>query len=159
MTKNALAVPLAALLLVVAIILCAGCTSIPGPDARFTPLPTTTMVPMTPQVKVTSLKLTTAPVTTSPFAAATAIPVATTASLQPTATVPPDTFETRTCAEQGGSVVGPDQACSGTWLAAGDTFNCCSAVPVRDTVRNVTVAIPPLDVVIVMDDDPGPVVP
>lgn len=161
MTAKGSPVPAAAVLLAVAFLLCAGCTSIPGPDARFTPLPTTTMIPMTPQVKATSLMLATTPVTTSPFGspAATPSPAVTTTAPQPAATASPDTFETRTCAEQGGSVAEPGQACPGTWIAAGDTFNCCSAAPVRDSGHNVTVTIAPLDVVIVMDDDPGPVVP
>ena len=149
MRKNHVAFAAAALVLAACFLVTAGCTSIPGPEARFTPIPTTTPVPVTPQVKVTTVKVTPVTVSVTP-----AVPIAavTTAPEQ-------GMYETRTCAGLGGFAVGPGQECPGTWISAGDTFNCCSTGPVRAVTQNVTVNISPLDLLIVMDDDPGSILP
>lgn len=140
----------AAALLVICLIAGAGCASIPGPEARFTPLPTTKPVVVTPQVKETAAMATAVPATPVPAATP---PVRATAT--PVTVITQGIYETRSCQEQGGSVAGPGYSCPGAWLLAGDTFNCCTTAPVRMAAGNASITIPPLDVVIVMDDDPG----
>jgi len=139
-------------LLLICLLASAGCTSIPGPDVRFTPSMTKTPEPVTPQVKAPTLKATTAPV----------IPV-TTVGVTTTVTTPagraPAAYEVRTCAAQGGFTVTAGEQCPGSWLTAADTFNCCSLTPVRETGRNETVTVEPFDLVIVMNDDPGSILP
>lgn len=138
-----------AVMLVIGLVLLAGCTTIPGPDTRFTPIPTTTApVQVTPQAKVTALPATLVPVTPTPALPATPVTVIT-----------QGIYETRACAAQGGFVVAPGNTCPGAWLLAGDTFNCCTAEPVREGGSDASVVIGPLDVVIVMDDDPGSLLP
>jgi hypothetical protein len=143
-------------LALIILLLCAGCATIPGPDVTFTPVPTKATLPATPQVKTTTLKPTPNP--TVPVA----VSVARTATITP-ATTPHAAGEksswTQSCGEQGGSVVQPGQTCPTTWLVAADTLNCCAAVPVRAPPSNAPVTIAPYDLVIVMDDDPGSIVP
>ncbi len=149
-------VSFAVTLALILLLLCAGCATIPGPDVTFTPVPTKATLPATPQVKTTTLKPTpnpTVPVPVSVTRMATFTPATTQQAAGEKSSW------TQSCGEQGGSVVQPGQICPGTWLVAADTLNCCSAVPVRATQPNATVTIAPYDLVIVMDDDPGSIVP
>jgi hypothetical protein len=141
-------IALASVLLLIAILACAGCASIPGPDARFTPVPTTTPVPVTPQAKVMTMKTTALPVTVATPAPAVVATAAATPPPQPAAV-------TGSCADQGGSIAGAGEECPGSWLVAANTFNCCSHAPVRSAPANASIVVGPFDPVIVMDDDPG----
>ena len=144
-------VPAAAVILVICLLASAGCATIPGPDVRFTPSPTKTPIPVTPHVKTSPIKIGQTPVAT----------VATTATprVSDTAGSPSVVYESRTCAQFGGTVARPGETCPGEWLNAADTFNCCSKPPVRETSRNTSVTIKPFILVIDMDDDPGSILP
>ncbi len=141
-------------LLILCLLVTAGCTSIPGPEPRQTPAPEKTTAPVTPQAKTPVLKTAT-PAALTPGPAATLVTLQTT--LPPT--TPQDTYGIQTCAGQGGSIVRPGEMCPGTWIPATDSFSCCTEVPVPSLDRNSTLAIEPLDLVIVMDDAIGTVVP
>jgi hypothetical protein len=138
-------------ILVVFLLVTAGCTTIPGPEPRPTPAATKTTVPVTPQVKVTVTQVP----PTSPAV------VATRTILQITPTLSPrGTSESRTCAQQGGGIAQPGQQCPGTWLVSTDSFSCCSVTPVRaPVVQNASVVIDPFDIATILDDDPGSILP
>ena len=142
--------PATALLLIFCLLAGAGCTSIPGPDVRFTPSPTKTPVQVTPQVKTTTLQLTQAP---NQPAVTAAVTTKTTPASKSAA------YESRTCAQQDGTIARPGQQCPGTWLNAADTFNCCSEPPVREFTGNTSLTVEPFDLVIDIDDDPGSILP
>jgi hypothetical protein len=132
--------------LVVFLLVTAGCTSIPGPEPRATLAPVKTTVPVTPQVKIT------APPTAQPSR----VVVATPTIMQATPSVsPPGMYESRTCAQQGGGIALPGQQCPGTWLISPDSFSCCSVPPVRAPDLNASVVIGPFSLAIILDDDPG----
>jgi hypothetical protein len=136
------------------LLISAGCTSIPGPAPR-TPVPTVT----TPPVEIITMKTMRVP---TPIPAVTSVVITTTSPHQGiTATLSPakGTYESRTCAQQGGGIAVPGQRCPGTWLIAVDTFSCCSAALVDEGPRNASVTIGPFDLVVGMDDDPGTIVP
>ncbi|NMB79750.1 MAG: hypothetical protein GYA23_11730 [Methanomicrobiales archaeon] len=138
-------------LLLVAVLLCAGCTSIPGPDVRFTPSPTPTEVPVPTMVKPSAIRATTAP---TPVAAASPSVMTTTMT-----SAAGGMYETRTCAQMEGSLVRPGEMCPGAWLEATDTFSCCSKAPRSSLNRNATVTVKPFSLAIEMDDDPGSILP
>jgi hypothetical protein len=96
--------------------------------------------------------------TAQPAAVVTAAPaVAVTAAAT---TAPPlPAAVTRGCADLGGSIAGAGEECPGTWLVAANTLNCCSQAPVRSARANASIVIGPFDPVIVMDDDPGSILP
>jgi hypothetical protein len=147
---------LVAVLLLVATPLFAGCLTVPGPeDGKKYPVvtrPTTiphvakTTVAKTPVVTPTSALAKTVPATISPA-------------------IPPGTLavSSGTCTQIGGTVVTPGYTCTGSWLAASDTFSCCSKIPVAETVGNrnasVTVIPPAFSLSVNLDDDPGSIVP
>jgi hypothetical protein len=138
-------------ILILCLLIAAGCTSIPGPEPRSTPAPVKTTVPVTPQVKHTLVKTTTEPVPVM----ATSKPVV---QLSPAATLS-GTYESRTCAQQGGGIVQPGQQCPGSWLIAADTFSCCSVAPVSALSRNASITLEPFDLTLSLDDDPGSILP
>jgi len=154
MTLKLPVVALLAVLLLVLTPLGAGCLSIPGPeDTKKTPV--VTAVTTTPHVvKTTAVRTTVPPVTTVP---------ATTTPVPATSTPYTAAASSGTCSQIGGTVVAPGYSCPGTWLAASDTFSCCSTIPVPETYgsSNASVmAIPSafsLDVN--LDDDPGSISP
>ena len=138
------------------LLISSGCTSIPGPEPRSAPAIMTTL---TPNVVVTMNKMrviTPQAPTVSPTLKTTTVPLKGT-----TVTPSPDpaTNQSLTCAQQNGVIALPGQQCPGTWLIALDTFSCCSTVPVREVIRNTSVIIEPFNLVIVMDDDPGNILP
>lgn len=141
-------------LLILCLLVTAGCTSIPGPEPRQTPALEKTTPPVTPQAKTPVLK------TVTP-AASTPGPVATTVAVQTPLppTTPQGTYGIQTCAGQGGAIVRPGGMCPGTWIRATDSFSCCTETPIPSIDRTSTLAIEPLDLVIVMDDAHGTVVP
>ncbi|PKL63667.1 MAG: hypothetical protein CVV32_12555 [Methanomicrobiales archaeon HGW-Methanomicrobiales-3] len=141
-------------LLILCLLVTAGCTSIPGPEPRKTTAPQQPTAPVTPQGTIAVLKTAT-PVTATPGPAVT--PVAVQTMIPPT--TPQGTYETRTCAEQGGAIARPGEMCPGTWIRATDSFSCCKEMPVPSLDRNSTLSIEPLDLEIVMDDAPGTIVP
>jgi hypothetical protein len=135
---------LAAVLLVLALLI-SGCTSIPGPESsRKVTAVTTTPLPVVAHtqkpVTVTTTRLTLAPRTTIP------IPVTT-------------GYESKTCAQQGGTEVIYGQQCTGTYLVATDTFSCCSSKPVPAGTGNATVTIPPFNLTVNLDDSLGSIGP
>ncbi|MFA4877588.1 MAG: hypothetical protein WC586_09245 [Methanoregula sp.] len=146
-------------LLIIFLLVTAGCASVPGPGSNPAPVPTKTPVPHTvtttsPQSVVKTLK-TGAPVanpTTPPASIPPTLPSATTP-------LPADTYSTKTCAEQGGFVAGPGERCPGVWQDAVETFSCCSVKPVPDTVENLSVFARPLDLRVDIADYPGSITP
>lgn len=151
MTSRNLRIIAAASFFILLLLISAGCTSIPGPEPRITPTPQKTKVPVTPQVKISAEKTTIPP--TSVVTA-----VRTILMVTPSGT-PQGTYESRTCVQQGGTVVRPGEMCDGTWLDATDTFSCCSQTPASAIDRNATITVEPFDLEIAMDDDPGSILP
>lgn len=154
MQRNRLSGVVIASLLILFLLITAGCTSIPGPEPRKSTVQEQPTGPVTPQGTIAVLKTAT-PVTATPGPAVTTVAVPT----RIPATTPQGTYETRTCAEQGGAIARPGEMCPGTWISATDSFSCCTATPVPSLDRNSTISIEPLDLEIVMDDAPGTVVP
>lgn len=152
MRRNDVLILVTASILVLCLLVTAGCTSIPGPEPWVTPAVEKTPVPVTPQAKTLAIK------TATPSPASEPVTRPVTVQVTP-ATTPQGTYELRTCAEQGGGIGQPGEMCPGTWLAAADTFSCCSEMPVPALDRNTTISIEPLDLVIVMDDNPGTIIP
>ncbi|HII99596.1 MAG TPA: hypothetical protein HA272_10205 [Methanoregula sp.] len=140
-------------LLILCLLVTAGCTSIPGPEPRQTPALEKPPAPVTPQAKTPVLKTAT-PAASTPGPAATPVAVQTTLP-----TTPQGTYGIQTCAGLGGAIVRPGGMCPGTWVRATDSFSCCTETPLPSIDRNSTLAIEPLDLVIVMDDAFGSVVP
>ena len=145
----------AAVVLIILLLMSAGCTSIPGPEPRTVPItasPTPTEI-----VTINTMRVMTTPV---PMGLPTLAPAAVPSKEVPATPSPLKAAdESRGCAQQGGGIARPGQQCPGTWLIASDTFNCCSAVPVREISRNTSVTIEPFDLVIVIDDDSGSILP
>jgi hypothetical protein len=137
-------------ILLLLLLITAGCTSIPGPEPRSTPAPAKTTVPVTPQAKVT--------VAMTPIPAQTEAVTKILVPVNPTPS-PAGTYESRTCAQQGGGIAHPGQQCPGTWLTASDTFSCCSVPPFREPAQNASVVAEPFDIFLVIDDDPGSILP
>lgn len=154
MTSRNLSGFMVAAVLLILMLVSAGCTSIPGPEPRATPLPTTTFAPQQ-VVTIKTMGISTTVTTVVPTVVVT---TATPVNAAP-ATPGQGMYETRTCSQQGGGIALPGQKCPGAWLIAGDTFSCCSTSPVRATARNTSVTIDPFVLAIVMDDDPGSVLP
>ena len=139
--------------LILCLLVTAGCTSIPGPEPRQTPAVEKTTAPVTPQARSLAIKTQTpVPTTSEPAVRPVVVQTA-------PVTTPQGTYELRTCAGQGGGIAQPGEMCPGTWLSATDTFSCCQVMPVPAIDRNTTISIKPLDLVIVIDDDPGSIVP
>ena len=154
MQKNGYPVLAVAAVLVVFLVVTAGCLSIPGPEPRPTATPakqpaTTAATPPVKTVAVTTVV--TQPTATAP------VPL-TTVQVNPRV-AGQGAYETRTCAEQGGALARPGQTCPGTWLAATDTFSCCSVMPVSAINRTTVMETGPLNLIIVMNDDPGSIIP
>ena len=135
--------------LVILALLASGCMSIPGPEntAR-TPAVTSAPAPpvQTPASPQNTIK---AVPTTMP------VPVTTTQATG---------YENGTCAAQGGTVVSPGQKCPSAYLPATDSFSCCSKTPVAIGSGNATavkapVTIPPFDLSLDLDDNPGSITP
>jgi hypothetical protein len=147
-------IPIAVVLLL--LFISAGCTSIPGPEKRYALPGTMTPVPEE-VVTIKTMRLTTTLATTIP---PTVIPAAEPSKgITETASPSQGTFESRSCAQQGGGIARPGQQCPGTWLIAVDTFSCCSAPPVNAGPRNASITIKPFDLTIVMNDDLGSILP
>jgi len=145
-----------AAVLITVLLISSGCTSIPGPESRptlaITATPVTTAVVMINTMRAATTPAISVPPTLNPGT----VP---TGGITPAVSLSQATNTSLTCAQQGGSIAVPGQQCHGTWLMAPDTFSCCSQVPVRETSRNTSVAMEPFDLVIVMDDDPGSILP
>jgi hypothetical protein len=154
MNARNLPVSAMAVLLILFLLMSAGCTSIPGPSPRSAPLATATPVP-DEVVPMKTMRVTTA---------ITVPPAMTSETISPgviTTTGPPlqGSYESRTCAQQGGWIVVPGQRCPGTWRITVDSFSCCPAAPVREQLQNTRVTIEPFDLLMVIDDDPGSILP
>ncbi len=154
MRKNRCRVLAVAAFLVMILVVTAGCLSIPGPETR--PAVTPTKQPATASVTqpvktVAMTTMVTQPPATAPVTPA-MVPVSPVVTQQ-------GAYETRTCADQGGEVARPGQMCPGTWLAATDTFSCCSVPPESAITRTTVITTEPLNLIIVMNDDPGSIIP
>jgi len=58
----------------------------------------------------------------------------------------------KTCSQLQGTIAVPGQVCPGTWLAASDSFSCCSMLPVAGTTTKPLVTVEPLDLRITHND-------
>jgi hypothetical protein len=134
--------------------LAAGCLSIPGPDSQ----------KKTPTV---TAAVTRSPQTTAPETTVVQRTVVTTVMTE-TTTMPPaiattETGITRyapaTCSDQGGVVVLPGQQCPGVWLAATNTFSCCSVEPVALAGENRMLSAAPFTMTVNIDDNLGSILP
>jgi hypothetical protein len=152
MRRSDVLILVTASILIISLLVTAGCTSIPGPEPRQTHPVEKTPVPVTPQARTLAIKTATPSPTLEPANRPVTVQVT-------PATTPHGTYELRTCAQQGGGTAQPGDMCPGTWLAAADTFSCCSVIPAMAIDRNTTISIEPLDLVIVIDDNPGNIIP
>jgi len=139
----------AAAVLVIIALLAAGCMTIPGPEktAR-TPAVTSPPAPVVQSTAAPQKTVKTVPTTK---------PVPATPAQAPG-------YETATCAAQGGTVVSPGQKCPSAYLPATDSFSCCSKTPVaigsgNATAVNAPAAVPPFDLSLDLDDNPGSITP
>jgi hypothetical protein len=137
------------LVLVLFLLISAGCTTIPGPEQRTVQTPVKTTIPVTPQVKTTPVKtITTTPLTAPPTPPPSPLPT----PVIPAAGSGQDGSVSQTCAQQNGGIAQPGETCPGAWLVASDTFSCCSQKPVREASRNTSITVEPFTLVIDMDD-------
>lgn len=133
--------------------LTAGCLSIPGPeDGKKTPVVTPVTTTAAPE-RTNAIQT---PLTRRAFTPVTTPVPATSAGSTGGAV-------TATCTQQGGTAMQAGYRCTGTWLAASDTFSCCSTVPVRETAAtgNATgTLIPPtFSLSVNLDDNLGSITP
>lgn len=135
---------LAALLLVL-LPLFAGCLTIPGPETVKKSAADTVTLAISHATEVTPGRTTKALVETP--------------SPAPAITTQEAGYESRTCTQQKGTVVTPGQQCKGTWLAATDTFSCCSVLPVAAGSGNEPVTVAPLSLDVNLDDSLGSITP
>ena len=148
---------LVAVLLLVATPLVAGCLTVPGPEDG-KKYPVVTRPTTVPHVVKTTVARTPV-VTPTPALTKTSVP----ATISPA--IPPGTLavSSGTCTQIGGTVVTPGYTCTGLWLAASDTFSCCSVTPVAETYgssnESVTAIPPAFSLSVNLDDDPGSIVP
>ncbi len=148
---------LVAVLLLVLTPLVAGCLTVPGPeDGKKYPVVTRpTTIPHV--VKTTVAK--TPVVTPTPALAKTSVP----ATISPATSPGTLAVSSGTCTQIGGTIVTPGYTCTGPWLAASDTFSCCSVIPVAETSgssnASVTAIPPAFSLSVNLDDDPGSIVP
>jgi hypothetical protein len=134
----------------------AGCLSVPGPESGKKTPAVTAAVTISPTALATPVKTPVTPsVTHSPVGtsspAVTSVPAVTTIE---------SGYESTTCTQQGGTVVTPGQQCTGTWLAATDTFSCCSAKPVMEAGGNEeNLTVLPLNLTVNINDSLGSIGP
>jgi hypothetical protein len=137
-----------AFVLVILVLLVAGCMSIPGPgDTAKTPTVTDTPVTQV-QVQTTLHRAVKTVPTTKPVIVTT----------QTTG------YENASCASQGGYIVSPGEKCPAAYLPATDSYSCCSTIPVAagsgNTIpANATIVITPFDISLNLDDNPGSITP
>lgn len=154
MRKNGCRGLAVAAVLVVFLVVTAGCLSIPGPETR--PAVTPTKQPATAAVTQPVKTVAVTPLITQSPATAPVTPAK--VPVNPVVTQQ-GAYETRTCSEQGGEIARPGQMCPGTWLTATDTFSCCSVTPESAINRATVITTEPLNLIIVMNDDPGSIIP
>jgi hypothetical protein len=148
---------LLAVLLLVLTPLMAGCLTVPGPEDG-KKYPVVTRPTTIPHVAKTTVAKTPV-VTPTPAITKTSVP-ATIAPAIPSGTL---AVSSGTCTQIGGTIVTPGYTCTGPWLAASDTFSCCSVTPVAETYgssnESVTAIPPAFSLSVNLDDDPGSIVP
>ncbi len=112
-----------AVLLLVTTPLVAGCLTVPGPeDGKKYPVVTRpTTIPHVAKTTVTKTPV----VTPTPAIAKTSVP----ATISPSTSPGTLAVSSGTCTQIGGTIVTPGYTCTGPWLAASDTFSCCSTPP------------------------------
>lgn len=146
---------LAAILLLILFPLAAGCLSVPGPESQKKTPTVTAAVSRSAQA--------TAPVTTVLQRTAVTTPAGerTTPLPSPSATTASQVarYAADTCTGQGGAQVLPGQTCPGTWLAATNTFSCCSVKPVDAKGSNKTLSAAPFTLTVNVDDTLGSIRP
>ncbi|MDD5143389.1 hypothetical protein [Methanoregula sp.] len=146
---------LSVILLLVLFPLAAGCLSVPGPESQKKTPAVTAAVTRSPQTTAPATTVVQGTVVTEPAALRTTTlptPVATTA---PTVS----RYAAETCTGQGGSQVHPGQMCPGTWLAATNTFSCCSVKPADAKGSNNTISAAPFTLTVNIDDNLGSIRP
>ena len=151
MRPGLIALSALAVLLLVLSPLVAGYLTIPGPE----PAKKTPAVTSTPAVSPTA-KVTVARTPRMPFVTTTPVPAITTNQAG---------YESGTCTQQGGTKVTYGQQCTGVWLAATDTFSCCSVPPVAagrgrgNATAMAVVTVTPFNLTVSLDDSPGTILP
>jgi len=144
---------LAAILLLILFPLAAGCLSIPGPESPKKTTAVTAVATRSPQ--------TTSPAAT-PYQSPAATPVRTmAATTTASAVTTPVTsgYAPAACQDQGGFIVLPGQQCTGSWLAAINTFSCCSVPPVKGGDGTGTISIASFTLTVNTDDSLGSISP
>lgn len=146
---------LTAILLLVLFPLAAGCLSVPGPESQKKTPTVTAAVTRSGQLTVPATTVVQRTVVTTPAAERTTpLP-----ALSVTTSPPVSGYAVDTCTGQGGSQVLPGQTCPGTWLAATNTFSCCSVKPVDSRGSNKTISAAPFSLTVNIDDNLGSIRP
>lgn len=149
---------LSAIMLLVLSPLAAGCLSVPGPESQKKTPTITAAVTRSPQATTpatTAVQRTAMTTVTIATAAATTTP----ATIATTGTMGNVWYAPATCTERGGFLVLPGQQCPGTWLAATNTFSCCSVKPVTASGGDRVLTAVPFTMTVNIDDNLGSIQP
>jgi hypothetical protein len=145
---------LMAVLLLVFFPLVAGCLSVPGPESQKKTPTVTAAVTRSPETTAPVTTVVQRTVVTAPATGRTTIPT------YGTTTAPiVSRYAADTCTGQGGSLVLPGQTCPGAWLAATNTFSCCSIKPADARGSNKTISAAPFTLTVNIDDTLGSIRP
>lgn len=145
---------LMAVLLLVFFPLVAGCLSVPGPESQKKTPTVTAAVTRSPETTAPVTTVVQRTVVTAPATGRTTIPTS------GTTTAPiVSRYAADTCTGQGGSLVLPGQTCPGAWLAATNTFSCCSIKPADARGSNKTISAAPFTLTVNIDDTLGSIRP
>lgn len=145
---------LMAVLLLVFFPLVAGCLSVPGPESQKKTPTVTAAVTRSPETTAPVTTVVQRTVVTAPATGRTTIPTS------GTTTAPiVSRYAADTCTGLGGSLVLPGQTCPGAWLAATNTFSCCSIKPADARGSNKTISAAPFTLTVNIDDTLGSIRP
>ncbi|WP_321506137.1 hypothetical protein [uncultured Methanoregula sp.] len=142
-------------LLLISMLVIAGCASVPAPGGSLVSTPSKTTAP-TPAPASLTPSVTTAP----PLTLRTIVPATTSTPLPPVTTPPAESrYVVKTCAELGGFIANPGERCPGVWQDSTEAFSCCSAEPVPNVASDLSVTVLPLDLRVNLADYPGSIIP
>lgn len=146
---------LSAIMLLVLSPLAAGCLSVPGPESQKKTPTITAAVTRSPQATTPATTAVQRTAVTMATAAATTTP----ATIATTGTPGNARYAPATCTERGGFLVLPGQQCPGAWLAATNTFSCCSVKPVTAAGGDRALTAVPFTMTVNIDDNLGSIQP
>jgi len=145
---------LCAVILLIVFPLAAGCLSVPGPEG-----PKKTPAVTAVATRSTQTVATAATLPPTPVATPVRTRVITTTASPAVTTLGTSGYAPAACVDQGGFIVLPGQQCSGSWLAAINTFSCCSVPPVKGGESTGTISVAPFTLTVNIDDNLGSISP